>query len=101
MTSPQAQGTAATVLRIEGELTILRAAELKDALLAEPPPAEVDLSGVTEMDSTGLQLLMLADREARAAGRNLRVLSPSPAAREVLDLLRLPFCQAEPTIAGS
>jgi anti-anti-sigma factor len=99
MTPPHEPATAANVLRIEGELTIQRAADLKDALLAEPPPAEVDLSGVTEMDSAGLQLLILADREARAAGRSLRLLSPSAAVRDVLDLLKLPLCQAEPTIA--
>jgi anti-anti-sigma factor len=100
MTRPHEPVAATTVLRIEGELTIMRAAELKDALLANPPPTEVDLSGVTEMDSAGLQLMMLADREARAAGRSLRVVSPSTAVREVMDLLKLPLWQAGPALAG-
>jgi anti-anti-sigma regulatory factor len=97
MTTQCKQEIATPVLRIEGELTILRAAELKAALLADPPPTEVDLSGVTEIDTAGVQLLMLADREARAAGRSLRLVSPSAAASEVLDLLRLPLCQAVTT----
>jgi len=59
--------SAAPVLHIEGEFTIFRAMELKPVILAAPPPLEIDLSGVTEMDTAGLQLLILAKRAAVAA----------------------------------
>lgn len=54
--------TTGQMLRIEGEFTIYRAMELKPVLFAQPPVTEIDLSGVTEFDSSGLQLLMLAKK---------------------------------------
>ncbi len=56
-------------LVLEGALTIYRAQELKTQLLAalrEDPELRLDLSRVTELDSSGLQLLYLAKREAAA-----------------------------------
>ncbi len=91
----------ATVLRIEGELTIQRALELKDALLASPPPDELDLSGVTDIDTAGVQLLMLARREAQAAQRSLRLVAPSAAVSELLDMLKLPLFEAPTSVAES
>jgi anti-anti-sigma regulatory factor len=58
-------------LRVEGELTIFRAAELMPVLLASPPHTRIDLSGVTEIDTAGLQLLMLARQAAAEAQREL------------------------------
>ena len=80
-------GAGLALLRIEGEMTIYRAAELKQALLAEPAPLEIDLSGVTEIDTAGVQLLMLAQKAAQARQRELRLLAPSPAVMEVFELL--------------
>lgn len=82
----------ACVLRIEGELTIFRAAELKPLLLADPLPLEIDLSGVTDIDTAGVQLLMLAKNTARAQQRELRLVAHSPAVREVFELLNLGAC---------
>ena len=82
----------ACVLRIEGELTIFRAAELKPLLLADPLPLQIDLSGVTEIDTAGVQLLMLAKNTARAQQRELRLVAHSPAVREVFGLLNLAAC---------
>ena len=85
----------AVTLRIDGELTIYRAAELCEALkgaLAGAPDRgalEVDLSAVTEMDSAGVQLLMAARKSARAAGRELRLANASRAVAEVFAILRL------------
>ncbi len=82
-------------LRIEGELTIYRAAELcetlKSTLAALPAGAElaIDLAGVTEMDSAGVQLLIAARRSAAAAGRALSLRDTSPAVEEVFATLRL------------
>jgi anti-anti-sigma regulatory factor len=100
----------AGLLRIVGELTIHTAAERKAALLslleavttAEEPvelPAglpvvgsgdlELDLSEVTELDTAGLQLLLMAHREAAALGRRLVLTRPSPAVVDVLDIVQL------------
>ena len=68
-----------SVLALEGELSIYRAAELKTALLGALDMADVDggfeldLSKVSEIDSSGLQLVLLAGREARSAGKPLRL----------------------------
>ncbi len=78
-----------TVLRIEGELTIFRALELKPGLVANPALIEIDLSGVTEIDSAGVQLLMLAKNTAMAQQRELRLVSHSPAVIEVFELLNV------------
>jgi anti-anti-sigma factor len=78
-----------TPLRIEGEFTIFRAAELKPLLLNEPAPNEIDLSGVTEFDTAGVQLLMLAKQAALAKKGELRLVGHSPAVMEVFELLNV------------
>ena len=80
------------VIALEGELTIYRAAELKPLLLAALPgtgPIELDLAEVSEVDTAGLQLLMLLRREAQALGRALQLRSPSLAMVEAFELLDL------------
>jgi len=76
-------------LRIDGELTIFRAMELKPVLLATPPVDEVDLSGVSDIDTAGVQLLMLAKKTALAAGRDIKLVAHSPAVLEVFELLNV------------
>jgi len=76
-------------LRIEGELTIFRAMELKPAILATPPVTKIDLSGVTDLDTAGLQLLMLAKKTARAQQRDVTLVGHSPAVLEVFELLNV------------
>lgn len=49
----------------------------------------LDLSRVTELDTAGLQVLLVALAEARAAGATARLVSPSAPVREVLDLAGL------------
>jgi anti-anti-sigma factor len=77
-------------MRVEGEMTIYRAAELKPALLdavrAHEAPA-LDLSAVTEFDSAGLQLLLMARQEAGRLGKRLAVSAASAAVRDVCALL--------------
>ncbi len=76
-------------LRIEGELTIFRAMELKPVLLAEPPITEIDLSGVTDLDTAGVQLLMLAKKTAQAQGRDIRLSAHSPVVLDVFEILNV------------
>lgn len=69
-------------LTIEGELTIYTAAETKEkiaALLQGEQPIEIDLSQVGEIDTAGLQLLLLARREAAAQQKTLTFGEPSAA----------------------
>ena len=90
MTIGETSQGAAACLAVEGEMTIYRAAELKPALLeavrAHETPA-LDLSAVTEFDSAGLQLLLMAHGEAARLGRRLAVRAASPAVRDVFALL--------------
>lgn len=74
---------------LQGELTVFRAADVKQTLLANPPPLEIDLSGVTDIDTAGVQLLMLAKRAALADGRELRLTAHSPVVIEVFELLNI------------
>ncbi|MFY9514254.1 MAG: STAS domain-containing protein [Rubrivivax sp.] len=83
-------------MNIEGELTIYRAAELRGVLLAalassvqEGGDLEIDLAGVTEFDSAGVQLLLAAQNSARQSQRALRLKNASPAVREVFETLDL------------
>ena len=90
-----------SVLRIEGELTIFRATELKPVLLDEPAPQEIDLSGVTEIDTAGVQLLMLAKKTAQAAHRELRLVAHSQAVIEVFELLNVAAYFDDPLVMAS
>lgn len=81
-----------SVLAVSGEMTIYHAAELKAPLLAAfdgVGNAVLDLSQVSEADSSGLQLmLMLRDEAARRGGKVL-LHGASPAVREVMDTARV------------
>lgn len=83
--------SVASACLLEGELTIYRAADLKDVCLAAIDADEpaLDLSGITEIDTAGVQLLLLARREASARGRTLLLKAPSPAVCNAFELLEL------------
>lgn len=93
--------TTGQTLRIEGEFTIYRAMELKPLLFAEPPVTEIDLSAVTELDSSGLQLLMLAKKTALAQGRTLALVEHSEAVIEVFELLNVAGYFGDPLVMRS
>jgi len=88
-------GTTSSLLRIDGELTIYRATELAAAMrtalagVADGDMLELDLSGVTEMDSAGVQLLLAARRSAIESGRALGLTARSAAVDDVLAILHL------------
>ena len=98
MTSETKPSHDPSVLRIEGELTIFRAAELKPWLLAEPMAQAIDLSGVTALDTAGVQLLMLAKKTALATQRELSLVAHSPAVIEVFELLNLAAYFGDPLV---
>ena len=84
-------------LRIAGDMTIYTAADLKAELmthLAQPGELEIDLSEVSEVDSAGLQLLILAKRENRA----MRLTGHSRAVLDVLDICNLAPYFGDPVV---
>lgn len=98
------QSATLHTVSIEGEFTIYRAAELKPVLLeavTRDGVVELDLSRVTEFDTAGLQLLMLAKRAAGAAGRELRLVRHSPVVVDVLQLLDLAAYFGDPLVVTS
>lgn len=81
-----------SVLHIEGGMTIYQAGDLKmrlASLLKQPGPLEINLAAVAEIDSAGIQLLMLAKRCAHAAEKEFRLVAYSPAVSEAFELLHL------------
>jgi ABC-type transporter Mla MlaB component len=81
--------TAETVI-LDGELTVMVAAEQKASLLARLDAAveglDLDLAGITELDTAGVQVLLLMRREADAAGKSLDLVRPGGVVIEILAL---------------
>src|SRR5690606_5836325 len=78
--------------RLAGELCVFHAADIKSPLLdilAGLEQCALDLSGVSEIDTAGVQLLLLMQREAGLRGCDLRLVNHSEPVREVLQLLNL------------
>jgi len=92
VTNQTAAKVAIAPLRVEGDMTIYQAAELKQTLLASlatTSPLVLDLSAVSEIDTSGVQLLMMAAQYARACGQEFRLTRPSQSVIEVIELLHL------------
>ena len=88
-------------LRLVGEMTIYAAAELKPRLLDEVAAhaaLEIDLAEVSEIDTAGIQLLLLAKREAAAAGKTLALVGHSPAVLELVELYKLAGTLGDPLV---
>lgn len=91
-----ASKTALTVKRVvvEVDLTIYTAAEQKRVLLGALEQAQVlelDLALVGEIDSAGLQVLLLLRREALAADKELHIVAHSPAVADLLNFFDVYF----------
>jgi anti-anti-sigma factor len=78
---------------IRGEMTIYGAAALKEslfaALAAQTDGCILDLADVSELDTTGLQILLMAERACTARGMPFALRNPSAIVRDTLALLRL------------
>lgn len=76
-------------LAIEGELSIYTAGEWKkrlDDLIDQGGSLELDLGAVQELDTAGLQLLIMAKKEAAARSQQLLLNNHSQAVLEVFEL---------------
>ena len=85
---------ASSALAIAGEFTIYTANDLKARLLetiasAKAANIDIDLSEVTEIDSAGLQLMVMAKREAADCGKNVRFCNHCAPVLDVIDLCDL------------
>lgn len=88
-------------LVLENDLTIYNAPEHKRALLEALEQAklvELDLAHVGEIDSAGVQVLLLAKRESLAADKEMRIVSHSPAVQELLDFFNLASYFGDPLV---
>lgn len=91
-------------LVLEGDMTIYGATSLKQKLLGALKGAsrlEVDLSRVGEVDTAGVQLLLLAKREAMAAAKTLRLTGHSPAILDAIDLFNLGATFGDPVLISA
>lgn len=89
---------------VTGEMTIYVAMELKASLIPALDKYQemvVDLAGVTEIDTSGLQLLVLLKTEAKAHGKTLSMTEHSPAVLEVLSLCDLESFFGDPVVISS
>ena len=93
-----------SLLHIEGEMTIYTAAEIKAELMThivQPCELEIDLSQVSEMDSAGLQILILVKREAEKHSTSLRLTGHSRAVLDVLDMCNLASYFGDPVVLSN
>lgn len=92
---------AATRVTLHEDMTIYQAAAHKQQLLdalASDGPVEVDLSQVGEIDTAGLQLLILGKREALNRGSDFRIVAHSPEVRRTIDFCNLTGFFGDPIV---
>jgi anti-anti-sigma factor len=82
---------AVTTVAVVGELDLATAPRLSAALAEhrDADPLVVDLTGATFIDSTGVRVLVEADRRGAGSGSPLEVLVGEGPVRRVLDLCGL------------
>ena len=86
---------------IAQDMTIYHAEGLRTELLAGlagSTAVELDLSQVAEIDTSGIQLLMLAKRESLKQGKTLSIVAHSPAVQEMLDFYNLAAFFGDPLV---
>lgn len=76
-----AQGPGLRVVEVSGEIDLatvgIMEAAIAKAMQPPPPMLLVDLSGVTFMSSTGLNVLIRTHKDAEQSGTDLRIVSGS------------------------
>jgi anti-anti-sigma factor len=78
------------LLTLEGEMTIYQAESLASEikpLIESEEHLSIDLSGVTGLDSSGVQLLMMAKKYCLETNRKLNLINHSQAVVAVFELL--------------
>lgn len=88
-------------LALTEDMTIYHVAAHKEAIVAALAAAErleLDLSAVPDIDTAGLQLLILLKREARAQAKTVVITGHSPAVREAIDFCNLAAQFGDPMV---
>ncbi len=88
-------------LLLSGELTIYSAADARQGLSAsigKGGPPEWDLSGIEEIDTAGVQVLLWAKREAAASGHPVAFVNHSAAVINAFDLLKVTGIFGDPIL---
>ena len=89
------------LLSLTEDLTIYHALEQKSALLnalADTDDLELDLMHVGEIDTAGLQLLILLKKEAQRAGKTISIVAHSQSVRAVIDFCKLAAELGDPLV---
>ena len=88
-------------LTLTEDLTIYHAIDQKNTLLdalATSDELELDLLPVSEMDTAGLQLLILLKKEAQRSGKRVSIVAHSQAVRAVIDFCNLATELGDPLV---
>ncbi len=81
---------------LSGEMTIYNAAQIKATLaeaMRDAAEVEVDLSGIADIDTAGLQLMLIAKRHP---GCRVRFVNHSPEVLRLVDLANLGGALGDP-----
>jgi anti-anti-sigma factor len=80
-------------LTVRGEVDLDSAEELRRAVLGcfqeDPAEVEVDVAGVSFLNSSGVSALLAGAREADGSGVRFTVSNPQPTVRKVIDTVGL------------
>lgn len=86
-------GDATTTIALAGELDPATAPALSEAIAAAAgdgvTQVDIDLGGITFLDSSGVRVLVSAREQLRAGGVGLSLRNPNPNIRRVLDITGL------------
>ena len=88
-------------IRVTEDLTIYHALEQKQELLdalSRGDDLELDLSQVGEIDTAGLQLLILLKKEALRAGKRVIIVAHSQPVRALIDFCNLATELGDPLV---
>ncbi len=87
--------------QLRGEMTIYNAVPLKQelvGLLGRSGDLELDLSGITDIDTAGVQLLMLLKRECAARDRSFILSNHSGVVLDIYELMGLVGYFSDPVV---
>jgi anti-sigma B factor antagonist len=97
----QAKLNGQPVIKLQGDLNIYAVGTARRELLAKLEKHSgfsLDLSGIDEIDTAGIQLLFWLKEELHRTGHELPLVRHSAAVVEVLDLLNLAGCFGDPIL---
>ncbi len=93
--------TTRHALALQDDLTIYHAAEIKARLidaLAACDELDIDLLQVGEIDTAGLQLLLLLKREAQRSGKSVAITAHSQVVCSTIDFCNLAAELGDPLV---